>query len=112
MNLMRSWRVNGTMEEIEFIKGLIVTLWVFYIIFLLIPMIALDFYTDYTIKKLQKERRTYNLKSEYLEIELNSDDTKRLYRVMEHEGYTNKDKYINDKLKALEQEREEFKWIP
>ena len=31
---------------------------------------------------------------------------------MEHEGYTNKDKYINDKLKALEKERSEFKWIP
>lgn len=100
------------MKEVEFIKWLIVALWVFYIIFLLIPMIALDFYTDYTIKKLQKERKTYNLKSEYLEIELNSDDIKRLYKVMECEGYTNKDKYINDKLKALEKGKEEFKWIP
>lgn len=93
-------------------KWLIVALWILYIIFLLIPMIALDFYTDYTIKKLQKERKTYNLKSEYLEIELNSDDIKRLYKVMECEGYTNKDKYINDKLKALEKGKEEFKWIP
>lgn len=100
------------MKEIEFMKWLIVALWILYIIFLLIPMIALDFYTDYTIKKLQKERKTYNLKSEYLEIELNSDDIKRLYKVMECEGYTNKDKYINDKLKALEKGKEEFKWIP
>ena len=101
-----------SMKEIEFMKWLIVALWILYIIFLLIPMIALDFYTDYTIKKLQKERKTYNLKSEYLEIELNSDDIKRLYKVMECEGYTNKDKYINDKLKALEKGKEEFKWIP
>ncbi|MDY4574263.1 MAG: hypothetical protein SPD90_04320 [Intestinibacter sp.] len=100
------------MFEIEFMEWLIAALWIFYIIFLLIPLIVLDFYTDYTIKKLQKERRTYNLKSEYLEIELSPEDTKRLYRVMMSKGYTNKDKYINDKLKALEKERSEFKWIP
>lgn len=98
-------------DEIELLKWMIISLWVFYIIFLLIPMIVVDFYTDYTIKKLQKERKTYNLKSEYLEIELNSEDTKRIYKVMEHEGYKDKAKYINDKLKALEQEKEEFKWI-
>ena len=31
---------------------------------------------------------------------------------MMSKGYTNKGKYINDKLKALEKERSEFKWIP
>lgn len=100
------------MKEIEFMKWLIVALWIFYIIFLLIPMIALDFYTEYTTRKLQKERKTYNLKSEYLEIELNSDDVMKLSEVMRYKGYTNKDKYIKEQLKALEKERSEFKWIP
>ena len=99
------------MKEIEFMKWLIVALWIFYIIFLLIPMIALDFYTEYTTRKLQKERKTYNLKSEYLEVELNSDDVMKLSEVMRCKGYTNKDKYIKEQLKALEKERDEFKWI-
>lgn len=98
------------MYEIEFMEWLITALWVFYIIFLLIPLMVLDFYADYKINKLQRERKAYNLKSEYLEIELTQEDVMKLYEVMRAKGYTNKDKYIREQLKSLE-EGDEFRWI-
>lgn len=99
------------MYEIEVMEWLITALWIFYIIFLLVPLMILDIYTDYKINKLQRERKAYNLKSEYLEIELTQEDVMKLYEVMRYKGYTSKDKYIRDKLKSLE-EGNEFKWIP